>query len=153
MGMCLVVGWPCALNILGFTLGTILEMRESTWGFSLGFITWKKMYVCICINICIQIYMYICVCVCLHIYIHTYVYTHTHTHINIYLYIYIYTYTYIHTYIFFHVTKLRENPRVLPPILRVVPRVNPRIFRAQGHSTIRLEAITIIYSLRAQHVT
>jgi hypothetical protein len=33
----------------------------------------------------------------------------------------------------FQVTKLRENPQVLPLISRMVPRVNPRIFRAQGY--------------------
>jgi len=27
-----VVDWPCAMNILGFTLGTVLEMRGSTLG-------------------------------------------------------------------------------------------------------------------------
>jgi hypothetical protein len=37
-----IVDRPCALKILGFTLGTILEMRGSTWGFSPGFVTWKK---------------------------------------------------------------------------------------------------------------
>jgi hypothetical protein len=36
---------------------------------------------------------------------------------------------------------------VLPLISRMVPRVNPIIFRAQGWSTTRLEAITTIYSL------
>jgi hypothetical protein len=51
-----VVDQPCALKILGFTLGTILEMRGSTRGFSLGFVTWKKgLNVCIflrLINMC-----------------------------------------------------------------------------------------------------
>jgi len=37
-----VVDRPCALKILGFTLGTILEMRGSTQGFSPGDVTWKK---------------------------------------------------------------------------------------------------------------
>jgi len=37
-------------------------------------------------------------------------------------------------YFFFQVTKLEENPWVLPLISRMVPRVNPRIFRAQGRS-------------------
>jgi hypothetical protein len=30
MASSLVVDWPCALKILGFTLGTILEMRGSS---------------------------------------------------------------------------------------------------------------------------
>jgi hypothetical protein len=34
--------------------------------------------------------------------------------------------------IFFQVTLPEENPRVLALILRMVPKVNPRIFRAQG---------------------
>jgi hypothetical protein len=37
-----VVDQPCALKILGFTLGTILETRGSTLGFSSGLVTWKK---------------------------------------------------------------------------------------------------------------
>jgi len=38
----LIVDWSCALRILGFTLGIIIEMRGSTCGFSPGFVTWKK---------------------------------------------------------------------------------------------------------------
>jgi hypothetical protein len=41
MASSLVVDQPCALKILGFTLGTIFEMRGSTRGFSLGFVTRK----------------------------------------------------------------------------------------------------------------
>jgi len=37
-----VVDRPYSLNILRFTLATILKMRESTWGFSLGSATLKK---------------------------------------------------------------------------------------------------------------
>jgi hypothetical protein len=37
-----VVDQPCALKILGFTLGTILEMRGSTWGFSLESVDYEN---------------------------------------------------------------------------------------------------------------
>jgi hypothetical protein len=43
----LVFDWPCALKILGFTLGTILKMKGSTWGFSLGSVTWEKKVMCL----------------------------------------------------------------------------------------------------------
>jgi hypothetical protein len=49
MALRLFVDRPCALKILGFTLGTILEMRESTRGFSVGFATWNEYihtYIC-----------------------------------------------------------------------------------------------------------
>jgi hypothetical protein len=36
------VDWTWALEILWFTIGTILEMRGSTWGFYPRFVTWKK---------------------------------------------------------------------------------------------------------------
>jgi hypothetical protein len=54
---------------------------------------------------------------------------------------------------FFHVILHGENPQVLPFILRMTLKVNPRIFMAQGHSTIGLKDITTIYLLRAQNVT
>jgi hypothetical protein len=37
-----IVGRPCASKILGFTLGTVLEMRGSTQGVSPSSVTWKK---------------------------------------------------------------------------------------------------------------
>ena len=38
----LVLTWPCVLNNLGFTLGTILEMRGRARGFSLKIIYFEK---------------------------------------------------------------------------------------------------------------
>jgi len=32
------------MSNVGFTMGTIFEMRGSTLGFSLGVVTWKKKY-------------------------------------------------------------------------------------------------------------
>jgi hypothetical protein len=46
MALSLVVDQPCTLNILRFALSEILEMRGSTWGFSMGFVTWKKTCLC-----------------------------------------------------------------------------------------------------------
>jgi hypothetical protein len=37
-----IVDQPCALKILWFTVGTILEMRGKPRGFSPRFVTWKK---------------------------------------------------------------------------------------------------------------
>jgi hypothetical protein len=42
MASSLVVNQTYAMKSLWFSLRAILEMRGSTWGFSLGFITWKK---------------------------------------------------------------------------------------------------------------
>jgi hypothetical protein len=48
---------------------------------------------------------------------------------------------------FLQVTKPEETPQVLPFISRMLPKVNPRIFRAQGRSTIKFIVITIVYLL------
>ena len=40
----------------------------------------------------------------------------------------------------------REKVQALPIILRMVPRVNPRIFKEQGHVNNKVETITIIHT-------
>jgi hypothetical protein len=55
--------------------------------------------------------------------------------------------------LFLQVTLPRENPRVFPFISRMVLRLNPRIFKAEGRSATGLPAIMTIYSLQVQHVS
>jgi hypothetical protein len=39
------------------------------------------------------------------------------------------------------------------PHTKMVPGINPKIFKAQGQITTRLKVVPTIYSLKAQHVT
>jgi hypothetical protein len=58
-----------------------------------------------------------------------------------------------HASYFFQIIGPKENLLVFLLILRMVLKLNLRMFKAQGLSIIGLKSITIIYLLRALNVT